>query len=176
MSTNLLSKKALVVAIIVVGAVSAILVTSSYIAQAAAQQQQEQQKRMMMWLDGRGDVPQINGSVSVTEAASDFINENANVSFVTAAEAAEGQVSDGRVFGGHLGVVQGYLVYKFFVANTGNQTGHMVIVDAGNGNVLYTSEGHALGSFGPMGGHWGGHFGHGGWRGPWKGHSWGVWN
>lgn len=175
MSTSLLSKKMLVVAILVVGAVSAILVTSSYMAQAAAQQQQEQQKRMIMWLDGRGDLPQINGSVSVTEEARNFISENANVSFVTAAETAQGQVPDGRVFGGHLGVVQGYLVYTFFVANTGNQTGHVVIVDAGNGSVLYTSEGHSLGSFGPLGGHWGGHGGFAGWHGPWKGRHWGMW-
>jgi uncharacterized membrane protein YkoI len=165
MSTNLLSKKVIVVAIIAVGAVSAIFVASS-IAQATAQQQK------MMWA-GEG-MPQINGSVSVANEASNFINENVKVSFVTAAETAEGQVEDGRVFGGHLGVVQGYLVYTFFVANTGNQTGHLVIVDAGNGEVLYTSEGHAFGSFSPMAGHWGGH-GFGGWHGPWKGNSWGMW-
>ncbi|HEX7033685.1 MAG TPA: hypothetical protein VF172_11865 [Nitrososphaera sp.] len=177
MSTNLLSKKALVVvAIVAAGAVSAILVTSLSMSQATAQEQQEQQRRMMMWSDDGGRIPQINGSVSVTEEARDFINENVNVSFTAAAETAQGQVPDGRVFGGHLGVVQGYLVYTFFVASTGNQTGHMVIVDAGNGNVLYTSEGHSLGSFGPLGGHWGGHGGFAPWHGPWKGHHWGMWS
>lgn len=164
---NFLSKKVMiVVAILAVGTVSAVLVASS-IAQATAQQQQ----KMMMWT-GEG-MPQINGSVSVAEEASNFINENANVSFVTAAETAQGQVQDGRVFGGHLGVAQGYLVYTFFVANTGNQTGHLVVVDAGNGDVLYTSEGHTFSSFGPMGGHR-----YGGWGGPWKGHNsgWGFWH
>jgi hypothetical protein len=121
-----------------------------------------------MWSDE--GMPQINGSVSVTEEASNFVNENANVSFVAAAETAQGQIQDGRVLGGHLGVVQGYLVYTFFVANAGNQTGHLVIVDAGNGDVLYASEGHSFGSFGPMGGH-----GYGGWHGPWKAHGWGTW-
>ena len=168
MSTNLLSKKVIIVAIIAVGAVAAVLVALP-IAQAAAQQQQQK----MMW-EGEG-MPQINGSVSVANETSNFINENANVEFVAAAETAQGQVENGRVLGGHLGVVQGYLVYTFFVANTGNQTGHLVIVDAGNGEVLHTSEGHPLGSFGQMSGHWDGH-GYGGWHGPWKGHGWGMWH
>jgi uncharacterized membrane protein YkoI len=170
MSTNLLSEKVIIVAIIAAGAVAAILVAPS-IAQATAQQQQQK----MMWL-GEG-MPQINGSVSVANEASNFINENVKVSFVKAAETAQGQVTDGKVLGGHLGVVQGYLVYSFFVANTGNQTGHLVIVDAGNGAVLHTSEGQPFGSFGSMSGHWGGH-GYGGWGEPWKGHGfgWGFWH
>ena len=167
MSTNLLSKKVILVAILAVGAVSAILVASS-IAQATAQQ--EQQK--MMWA-GEG-MPQINGSVSVADEASSFINENVKVTFVQAAETAQGQVTDGKVFGGHLGVVQGYLVYTFFVANTTNQTGNLVVVDAGNGEVLYTSKGQPLGSFGHSFGHLGGQ-GYGGWGGHWKGHGWGMW-
>jgi uncharacterized membrane protein YkoI len=152
-----------VVAILAVGAVSAIFLASS-IAQATAQQQQE--RKMMMW-SGEG-IPQINGSVSVANETSNFINENVKVPFVAAAQTAQGQVTNGTVFGGHLGVVQGYLVYKFFVADTGNQTGHLVVVDAGNGEVLYTSEGQSFGSFGhsSMYGHWGG---------PWKGQDWGLW-
>jgi uncharacterized membrane protein YkoI len=165
MSTNLLSRKVIIVAILAVGAVAAVLVASS-IAQATAQQQR------MMWA-GEG-MPQINGSVSVADEASSFINENVKVPFVEAAQTAQGQVDGGKVLGGHLGIVQGYLVYTFFVANTGNQTGHLVVVDAGNGDVLYTSGGQSFGSFGPMFGSWGGH-GYGGWHGPWKGHGWGMW-
>jgi uncharacterized membrane protein YkoI len=167
MSTNLLSRKVILVAILAVGAVSAILVASST---AQATTQQEQQK--MMWA-GEG-MPQINGSVSVANETSSFINENVKVTFVAAAETAQGQVTDGKVFRGHLGVLQGYLVYTFFVANTANQTGNLVVVDAGNGEVLYTSEGQPLGSFGHSYGHWGGQ-GHGGWDGHWKGHGWGMW-
>ena len=159
MSTNLLSTKVIIVAILAVGAVSAILVASS-IARATAQQ--EQQK--MMWA-GEG-MPQINGSVSVADEASSFINENVKVTFVEAAETAQGQGADRKVFGGHLGVVQGYLLYTFFVANTANQTGNLVVVDVGNGEVLYTSEGQPLGSFGHSYGQWGGH---------WKGHGWWMW-
>lgn len=163
MSTNLLSKKVVIVAIIVASSVAAILVASS-VAQATAQQQQ----RKMMWA-GEG-MPEINGSVSVRNETMDFINENVKVPFVAAAESAQGHVTDGSVLGGHLGVVQGYLAYKFFVTNAANQTGYLVIVDPGNGDVLYASEGHQLGSFGLMSEHWRGN-GHGGWGGPWKEHG-----
>jgi hypothetical protein len=168
--SNLLSKKVIiVVAILAVGAVSIILVASSIAQTTTAQQQQ--QKRMMMW-SGEG-IPQINGSVSVANETSNFINENVKVPFVAAAQTAQGQVTNGSALGGHLGVVQGYLVYKFFVANIANQIGHLTVIDAGNGEVLYTSEGQPLGSFGhlSMYGHWGGG-GHGygggggGWHGP----------
>lgn len=171
---NFLTKKVIiVVAVLAVGALSAILVASS-LAQATAQ---EQQQRMMMRF-GEG-IPQINGSVSLANEASNFINENVNVSFVAAAQTAQGQVTNGTVLGGHLGVVQGYLVYTFFVADTSNQTGHLVVVDAGNGDVLYTSEGRSFGSFGHpmMFGPWGGHGGFGEWHGPGKPHWFGggIW-
>src|ERR671920_913027 len=164
---NFLNKKVIiVVAVLAVGALSAVLVASS-LAQATAQQ--DQQQRMMMAWSGQG-MPQINGSVSIANEASNFINENVKVSFVAAAQTAQGQVTNGTVLGGHMGIVQGYLVYTFFVADAGNQTGHLVIVDAGNGNVLHTSEGRSFSSFGPlmMVGRWGGHTGFGEWQVPGK--------
>jgi uncharacterized membrane protein YkoI len=180
---NFLSKKVIVVSILAIGAVSAILVASSMIAQATAQQQQQ----TMMWMRGAGQgtmmttMPEIKGSVSVANETAGFISENLKVPFDAAAKTAQEQVANGTVLGGHVGVVQGYLVYTFFVVDTSNQTaGHLVIVDAGNGQALYTSEGHPLGSsFGPMSGHWGGGPGFGGWwGGPWKGHGfgWGMWH
>ncbi|MDQ5875406.1 MAG: hypothetical protein M3288_01045, partial [Thermoproteota archaeon] len=97
------------------------------------------------------------------------------VSFVTAAQTAQQQVVNGTVLGGHMGVVQGYLVYTFFVAEIDNQTGRLVVVDTGNGNVLFTSEGQSFGSFGhPMAfGNWDGHGGIGQWHGPGKPHWFG---
>src|ERR671923_2420811 len=164
--SNLLSKKVIIVAILAVGAVSGILIASSSIVEAIAQQQQQ---KMMMWWSGQG-MPQINGSVSVANEVSNFVNENVKVPFVAAAQTAQGQITNGTVLGGHLGVVQGYLVYKFFVANIANQIGHLTVIDAGNGEVLYTSEGQPLGSFGhlSMYGHFGGgsHGYGGGWHGP----------
>jgi uncharacterized membrane protein YkoI len=172
--SNLLSKKVIiVVAILAVGAVSAILVASS-IAQTTTAQQQQYRQRMMMGRMGWSDeaiIPQINGSVSVANEASNFINENVRVPFVEAEQTAQGQVANGTVLGGHLGMVQGYLVYKFFVvANNANQAGHLTVIDAGNGDMLYTSEGHPLGSFGYssiFGPRNGGGYDDGGWGGPW---------
>ena len=166
MTSKLLNKKVILAAILAVGAVSAILVAPS-IAQASVRQHQK-----MMWT-GEG-MPQINGSVNVANKTNSFVNENVKVSFITAAETAQGQVADGKILGGHLGVVQGYLAYMFFVANTANQTGYLTVIDAGNGEVLYTSEGKSLGSFGQWYGH-GGH-GYGAWHGNWKEHGWGMWS
>ena len=168
---NFLSKKVIiVVAVLAVGALSAVLVASS-LAQATAQQ--EQQRMMMSW-SGQG-LPQINGSVSLANEASNFINENVKVSFVAAAQTAQGQVTNGTVLGGHIGIMQGYLVYTFFAVDAANQTGHLVVVDAGNGDVLYTSEGQSLGSFGNpmMFGAWGGHGGFGEWHGLGNSHRFG---
>jgi type II secretory pathway pseudopilin PulG len=179
--SNLLSKKVIiVVAVLAVGAVSAIFLASSIAQTTTAQQQQQYHQRMMRgmmgWSGEEGIIPQINGSVSVANETSNFINENLKVPFVGAAQTAQGQVANGTVLGGHLGVVQGYLVYKFFVADTTNQIGHLTVIDAGNGNVLYTSGGQPLDSFGHLSTHGyrgGGHGYGGGWGGPWKGQWWG---
>lgn len=167
MATTFLSRKVVIVAaILAVGAVAAALAATS-IAQANAQEK-------MMWTNQ--EIPRINGSVSVANEMSSFLSENVKVSFVAAAETAQGQVPGGTVLGGHLGVMQGYLVYTFFVANTGNQTGQLVIVDAGNGDVLYSSEAQPFGAFGhPMFGQGGGPE-YGGWHGTWKGNGWGPWH
>lgn len=87
----------------------------------------------------------ITSSVNVGNATHNFIKENQKVSFSAASASAEQQVTNGKVLGGHIGIVQGYLVYTFFVVNAENQTGYKVIVDPGNGQVLYTSQGNPLG-------------------------------
>ena len=168
---NFLTKKVIiVVAVLAVGALSAVLIVSPLV-QATAQE--EQRQRMMMMMSGFGEgLPQINGSVSLANETSNFINENVKVSFPAAAQTAQGQVTNGTVLGGHLGVLQGYLVYTFFVSGTDNQLGHLVVVDSGNGSVLFTSEGHPFGSFGhPIGlGPWSEHEGIGQWHGLGKPH------
>jgi hypothetical protein len=103
----------------------------------------------------------------VGEQMRDFINDNLKVTLSQASETAAGEVDNGVVVAGHLGVVQGYLVYTFHVVNPDDQTKRMVIVDAGNGEALFTSEPGQMGSFGPYGqGHWKGGGGAGGF-GPW---------
>jgi uncharacterized membrane protein YkoI len=161
---NITSKKVLIPAIVAAVAIGAVIAVPSAVAWA---QEQEMNK----------SVPQINGTVNVREAMNDYLDENVQVSFAEATETAQAEVENGTVVGGHLGVVQGYLVYRFFIVDSDAGLGYMTIVDAGNGEVLYTSEGTETNGMGfghgfgcPMGfggGHWKGHggFGHGaGWR------------
>lgn len=100
-------------------------------------------------------MPAITGSVNVKQTMKDYIDQHRTVSFSAAAATAEGQVTNGIVMRGQSGVVQGYLAYTFFVVDSQSETGYKVIVDAGNNQVLYKSEGTSLKdmkmSHGPMG-------------------------
>src|SRR5918995_1370402 len=87
----------------------------------------------------RTEIPQLNGSVNVREQSNQFIQDNVQVPFATALETAQTEVGNGTAISGNLGVVQGYLVYIFKLANFDAQTSRTVIVDAGNGSALYTS-------------------------------------
>jgi uncharacterized membrane protein YkoI len=88
----------------------------------------------------RMQIPALNGSVNVEQQANQFIQDNVRVPFATALETAQAEVGNGTAISGHLGVVQGYLVYTFKLANFDAQTSRIVIVDAGNGAALYTSQ------------------------------------
>jgi uncharacterized membrane protein YkoI len=106
----------------------------------------------------RTGIPQLNGSVNVQQQTNQFIRDNLRVPFATALETAQAEVENGTAISGRVGVVQGYLVYIFKVANFDAETSHIVIVDAGNGSVLYTSEdmplhNGGLGGYGCSGGH-----------------------
>jgi hypothetical protein len=113
----------------------------------------------------RGEVPQLNGSVNIRDQANQFLQDSVQVPFATALETAQGQVGNGTAISGNLGVVQGYLVYIFKLANFEAETSRIVIVDAGNGSVLHTSGDMPL-HFGGLGcggaGHGGGFGGGGG--------------
>jgi uncharacterized membrane protein YkoI len=111
----------------------------------------------------RAEVPQLNGSVNIRDQANQFLRDSVQVPFATALETAQAQVGNGTAISGSLGVVQGYLVYIFKLANFDAETSRIVIVDAGNGSVLYTSGDMPLhfGGLGCGGGH-GGAFGGGG--------------
>jgi hypothetical protein len=131
---------------------------------------------------GSNQIPNIVGSINVVQTTKNIIKDNLKVSFSQAADIAGKQITNGTVIGGHLGVVQGYLVYTFFGLNPETHTVYHTIIDAGNGKVLYTSPGQQMdggGFFGPlraMGGPFGpfgphglaGGFGHGPFGfGPW---------
>ncbi len=148
-------KKLLIPAIVITGLIATCLVATPVLAVIG--------QKMM----GNSTTSKITGSVNVADAIKNFTKDNQKVPFSAASATAEKQVTNGKVLGGHIGIAQGYLVYTFFVVNPENQTGYKVIVDPGNGQVLYTSEGSAIGTFdhgGPgMFGHGGpGIFGHGG--------------
>src|SRR5262249_48808016 len=84
--------------------------------------------------------PDIKGTVDVRN----LMKAAAKVDFIDAAGAAKSAVSSGTVPDGSLGIQQGYLVYNFEVMDADNLV-HNVIVDAGSGSVLYTSDGFDMG-------------------------------
>jgi uncharacterized membrane protein YkoI len=147
-SKKLVQKKVLVPAIIGIGILlSAAFVLATPLENSWAQQQQ-QQRGMNQPSDTSqyGEIPKINGSVNVRDGIKNFFAENAKTPFITGAQTAQEQIANGTVLEGHIGVTQGYLTYTYFVMNPANDTAHKVIVDAGNGQVLHTSEGKQIGS------------------------------
>ena len=104
-------------------------------------------------------IPEIAGSVNVAETMKSFIKEHRTTSLSEAASTAEHEVTNGAAIGGHIGIVQGYLVYNFFVVDTENETGYTIMIDAGDGKVLYKPDGMDLKDMGKSFGF--GPFGHG---------------
>lgn len=99
--------------------------------------------------------PQIQGSVNLQQ----LLLSNVQTKFTDAANTAAGAVTNGQVISGSLAVIQGSVVYNFKVIDGTNI--YSVIVDAGNGKVLYTSQGHPIHLSGllGMGGGGMGHYG-----------------
>ena len=162
-SRKLVSKKVLIPVILGIG----VLLSAIFIASPIAYTWAQQQKQALVndtYMRAQDTIPQINGSVSVKDNIKNFLIENTKVPFRTAAETAQKQIANGTVLGGHIGVTQGYLTYRYVVVDPAKDTLYRVIIDAGNGQVLYTSEGRQIDSFGqPMFGP----FRHGGfWHGP----------
>ena len=114
-------------------------------------------------------IPQINGTINLKNNTNNQPIKNVSISFLTAAQSAQSAISNSSIIGGHIGVTQGFLTYNFKISNPANNTISKVIVDAGNGKVLYTSPGKSINStqFAMQGmndgfrGHWG--FGGGHW-------------
>ena len=147
-SKKLVRKKVLVPTILGVGILlSAALIAASPLENSWAQQSLQQRGMNETSDTSRyGEIPKINGSVNVRDGIKNFFAENAKTPFITGAQTAQDQIVNGTVLGGHVGVTQGYLTYTYFVTNPTNDTAHKVIVDAGNGQVLHTSEGKQIGS------------------------------
>jgi len=90
-------------------------------------------------------LPEISGSLAAGETIQENI-EMEKIHFSVATAVAENAVTDGQAIKGKLGAVQGFLVYKFGVVDSDGLF-HKVIVDAGNGFTLYTSEGKSIDDF-----------------------------
>ena len=163
--SKVVSKKVLVTAAIAV--VALVILTGMFVAYPAitAVSAVQSTNTTTIATGYRGQLPNITGSVNVGQTAKSFIKDNLKVSFSQAADIAGKQITNGTVVGGHLGVLQGYLVYKFFAVNPTTHIGYLTIVDAGNGKVLYTSQGQQMGgpsgTPGAMGGAFGAHPLHG---------------
>ena len=91
------------------------------------------------------DMPEISGSLPASDSMQENI-EMEKIHFSVATAVAENAVTDGQAIKGKLGAVQGFLVYKFGIVD-GDGLFHKVIVDAGNGFTLYTSEGKSIDDF-----------------------------
>jgi len=89
-------------------------------------------------------LPQIQGSINLQQN----LLSNVQTKFPDAANTAQSSVPNGRVIGGSLTVMQGYVVYAFKVIDDKNLA-YSVIIDPANGKVLYTSPGHQM-NFGGM--------------------------
>ena len=149
-SKRLVQKKVLIPAILGVGIMlSAILILSSPFDSTWAQQQQQLPLtgfNKTSDMSEYAEIPKVNGSVNVRDGIKSFLVENTKVPFITGAQTAQDQIANGTVLGGHIGTTQGYLTYTYLVVTPTNDTAHKVIVDAGNGQVIQTSEGKQLGS------------------------------
>jgi len=81
--------------------------------------------------------PEITGSLPISETVAENL-ASVNVGILDAMTIAQEQV-DGKVVRAGLAPMQGYLVYKIAIAT--DDSVYRIIVDAGNGEVLYISEG-----------------------------------
>ncbi len=124
----------------------------------------------------------ISGSIPIQSTVSHALRSEIQVSMVEAITTVQNTAGENSsVVAAYLSPLQGFLVYNIGVIDA-NNTLYKSIVDPGNGEILYTSEGRQLDSFqhlmpGPYGngkefGHERG-FGHsgGGQFGDWKRHG-----
>jgi uncharacterized membrane protein YkoI len=85
---------------------------------------------------------QIVGTIRVNEnaTADEFSEASLNVTVANATNIAKDQAANGTVIDAHLAVIHNYLVYNVVVADVQNSNITTVIVDAGDGSVLFVSQ------------------------------------
>lgn len=80
--------------------------------------------------------PEISGSIAVGDSDYQGLEQ---ITLSDAMRIAQGQVTDSNAMWGDLKVIQGYLVYKVGLLSDDDKF-YKVLVDAGNGDVLYVSD------------------------------------
>jgi len=127
------NRNLLIIAVLAITAsITSGILVATYTQEASAQNQNSTSNA------GAAPLKNLTGSVQVFPKLSQTIQSKANVSLSAAATSAEKAVGpNSHVISGHLGVVNGFLVYSAHVVDTSNNI-HRVIVDAGNGKVLST--------------------------------------
>ena len=88
---------------------------------------------------GQFTIPEISGTITITEPYEDY-SDDAQIALSVAMAVAENSVENGKAMWGKLDVVQGFLVYKIGILKS-DDIFHMSVVDAGNGQPLYVSDG-----------------------------------
>ena len=153
MTTTKLTKKLVMILTIATSGflLTAIFATPSLFVNAIMQQNMIGGKSMMnngpsMNNMNNNNIPQIIGTINLKNNTQNISIKNISVPFLTAAQSAQSAIDNGTIINGHIGITQGYLTYNFAVSNPTNNTLSKVIVDAGNGKVLYSSPGISINS------------------------------
>ena len=89
------------------------------------------------------DLPEIEGTIPVGESIRENI-ESVKIDALEAGTIAAESIEEGKVILGGIIPTQGYTVYHNVVASPTDDQLYRVIVDAGNGKILHTSEGISL--------------------------------
>ena len=82
------------------------------------------------------EYPAIEGTIPVEK---EFNSDLAQISLADAMTIAEEEISDSKSMYGKLSSINGFLVYKIVVSNDDHQY-KKVLVDAGNGEILYVTD------------------------------------
>ena len=89
------------------------------------------------------DIPEIEGTVPVGESIRENI-ESVKIDALQAGAVAAESIEEGKVLFGGVIPTQGYLVYHYAVSSPTDDQLYRVVVDAGNGEILHTSDGISL--------------------------------
>jgi hypothetical protein len=89
------------------------------------------------------DIPEFEGTVPVGESIRENI-KSVKIDALDAGAIAAKSVEEGKVILGGIMPTQGYLVYHYAVVSPVDDQLYRVTVDAGNGEILHTSDGISL--------------------------------